>query len=197
MITYKKGSNQYQKKQKFSLLDGIVLTGIVLYAGALLTKGAIVKATDYATTDYLRTVDFATPSALTVFAEPKLIVEPTPVKPPKGIKQEIFEYLVEKFGDHAGDAIAIIRTCENGTFEPSRVSGVNKNGTIDVGVMQINVDANNTKEIEKLKDFRYNIDRGYMKWKQGDGGAHRNSFYLWTCGKVINQYTYVDRMNGK
>lgn len=112
-------------------------------------------------------------------------------------KQQILAYIVSKFGDSAADAITIIRKCENSTFDPTRMNKSNKNGTWDVGVMQINVDPENAAEVKKLQDYRYNIDRGYQKFLQGDGGKHRKTFYLWTCGHEIGQYTYVDRLKGK
>lgn len=111
-------------------------------------------------------------------------------------KQQIYAYLVEKFGDRADDAIVMIRNCENGTFDPRRVSPLNiqKSGrrSYDVGVMQINVDEHNAEELEKLKDYKYNIDQGYKKYK-----ASGNTFYHWTCGNHAGDYTYVDALKGK
>ena len=82
-------------------------------------------------------------------------------------KQQILAYLVEKFGDRSADAITMIRQCENSSFDPRRVSPLNiqQSGrrSYDVGVMQINADELDTKEIEKLKGWKYNIDRGYKK----------------------------------
>ena len=127
---------------------------------------------------------------------------PTPTRvPEKTTKQKILTYIVEKFGDKAPDAISIINLCENGTFDPHRLSGINthKDGrrTIDVGVFQMNVNVEDTAEIERLKDWKYNIDRAYEKFKMGDGKKYKNTFYLWTCGHVVGDYTYVDRLKGK
>lgn len=110
-------------------------------------------------------------------------------------KQQIMAYMIEKFGDNADDAITILNKCENSEFNPNAVNH-NANGTCDVGVMQINTKCD-SEEFEKLKDWKYNINRGYEKFKAGDGGKYRNTFYLWTCGYEVGDYTYYDRMQGK
>jgi hypothetical protein len=117
-------------------------------------------------------------------------IEPVPSVPQKSERTQIVDYLQEKFGDASVEAITIIRACENGTFDPKRVSPLNiqKSGrrSYDVGLMQINVDENNTAEQERLKDWKYNIDRGYAKYK-----ASGNKFTQWTCAKVIGQKNYL------
>lgn len=103
---------------------------------------------------------------------------------------QIINYIAQKFQKDADEAIAIVRTCENGTFDPYRVSGLNiqKSGrrSYDVGIFQINVDENNTEEIERLKDWKYNVDRAYSKYK-----ASKNTFYQWSCSHVVNQKNYA------
>lgn len=103
---------------------------------------------------------------------------------------QIVNYIAQKFQDHSDEAIAMIRTCENGTFDPKRVSGLNvqKSGrrSYDVGIFQINADESNTVEIDRLKDWRYNVDQAYKKYK-----AHNNTFYLWTCATKIGQKNYI------
>lgn len=107
-------------------------------------------------------------------------------------KQQIMAYLVQVFGDRADDAITMINTCENSSFSSQTINKGNNNGTWDVGVMQINVDPKNTEEVEKLKGYKYNIDRAYLKYK-----AHKNTFYLWSCGDRAGDYTYKMRLEGK
>lgn len=106
-------------------------------------------------------------------------------------KQQIMAYIVEKFGDRADDAITMINSCENNGLQPRRVSKLNiqKSGrrSYDVGVMQINVEESDTAEIERLKDWKYNIDKGYEKYK-----AKNNTFYLWSCGHIAGDKTYKD-----
>lgn len=123
-------------------------------------------------------------------------ITPTPAPEPKTEKEKIKAYLKEKFGDRYEDGLKMLETCENSTLDPRRVSALNiqKSGrrSYDVGVMQINVDENNKAEMERLKDYKYNIDRGYEKFK-----AKGNTFYAWTCGYVAGDRTYVDALNGK
>lgn len=108
-------------------------------------------------------------------------------------RERMVDYLQEVFGDASVEAITVIRACENGTFDPKRTSGLNiqKDGrrSYDVGLMQVNVDEGNTTEIERLKDYKYNIDEAYKKYKAG-----KNSFYYWTCGKVVGHKTYADNL---
>lgn len=197
MTIYAQGTNQHKTKVKNEWHVYALVTAITVFVvgSSIFAKPSMKDQT----TEYLKQFTFGKFAPLAVAAQPTLMEkkEAGTSAVPKGVKTEIYEYLIEKFGDHASDAIAIIRTCENSSFEPTRMSGLNKNGTVDVGVMQISVDANNKAEIELLKDYKYNIDRGYAKWLAGDGGKHKKSFYLWTCAKVINQYNYVDAMNGK
>lgn len=106
-------------------------------------------------------------------------------------KCKIMSYIIEKFGNDADKAIAMIKTCENGTFDPKRVSPLNiqKNGrrSYDVGIFQMNVDEKNTAEIERMKDWKYNIDQAYKKY-----AAKNNTFYYWTCGSKVGDRTYLD-----
>ena len=107
-------------------------------------------------------------------------------------KCKILSYLVEKFQGDADKAITMIRTCENSSFNPHAINKANRNKTWDVGIMMINVDPSNTDEVLKLQDYRYNIDRGYAKYK-----AHKNTFYLWTCGNRVGDYTYLNKLRGE
>ena len=106
-------------------------------------------------------------------------------------KCKILAYIVEKFQDDAANAITMIRKCENSTFDPKRVSPLNiqKSGrrSYDVGIFQNNVDEANRDEIERLKDWKYNIDVAYRKYK-----ASGNNFYQWSCAGVINQKSFKD-----
>lgn len=107
-------------------------------------------------------------------------------------KQQILAYLVEKFGNDSDKAIIMIGTCENSTFAADRKSGLNiqQSGrrSYDIGVMQINVDENDLDEQKKLTNWKYNIDRGYAKYK-----AAGNKFTAWTCATKIGQKNYLDK----
>jgi hypothetical protein len=153
--------------------------------------GWVIMNLDYS--QWIVKAEFADPRSDAQLVEIEKIVEvkvPVPVKCTTQ-KCEILAYLVEKFQGDADKAITMIRTCENSTFDPKRVSGLNiqKSGrrSYDVGVMQINVDELDTKEMEKLKDFKYNIDRGYKKYVSAG-----NTFYAWSCAGVINEKSYKD-----
>lgn len=109
--------------------------------------------------------------------------------------QQILAYIVEKFGDRADDAIAMINQCENSTFNTEAMNhNVQQSGrrSFDVGVFQMNVDEDNTAEIEKLKDWKYNIDRAYDKYH-----AKNNTFYFWTCGYTVKDRTYLNAIRGE
>lgn len=103
-------------------------------------------------------------------------------------KQQILAYLVKVFGDHSGDAIAMLNNCENHNFDQN-ATNVNRNGTTDYGVMQIN-SIHIPKCGEAIKsDYKANIDCGYKIWKESN-----NSFYQWSCAGEINQASYKESL---
>lgn len=108
------------------------------------------------------------------------------------VEEQIEARIHEVFGDRADDAIKMLKTCENKSFDPQVVSPLNDNGSVDVGLFQINTDPKNTDEVEKLKNWEYNIQRAYKKFE-----AKYRTFYYWTCGNVAGDYTYVDYLKGK
>lgn len=163
-------------------ISTVFLIGAGLYAGfRYFTESAIAAAPGYEPQVLIKQVE--------------VIKEVEVDRTFKTQKQQIMAYLVEVFGDDADDAITVLNKCENSSFNPEAVNH-NANGTCDVGVMQINV-ACEGEEFEKLKDWKYNIQRGYAKFKAGDGGKHKNSFYLWTCGYEVGHYTYLNRLRGE
>lgn len=106
-------------------------------------------------------------------------VEPTPA--PKSEKQQILEYIVEKFGDDAANAITLIRKCENSTFDQTRTNH-NRNGSIDYGVFQVN-DIHESRFGDDFKtDWKANIDAAYEIYKSAG-----YKFTPWACADVINQ----------
>lgn len=113
--------------------------------------------------------------------------EPTPAGTEK---QQIMHYIVEKFGERANDAIAMLSTCENHKLDPKAVNRGNTNGTCDVGVFQINTTCD-SPEYYKLMDWKYNIDRAYEKYS-----SKKNTFYYWTCAYVVKDYSYLDAIRG-
>lgn len=117
---------------------------------------------------------------------------PVPTLNPTTQKQEILKYIVEKFGDRAADAITMLNKCENHGLRTDTINKGNSNGTWDVGVFQINVDPKDTAEVEKLKDWKYNVDRAYQKFH-----SKNDTFYMWTCGDFVGDRTYVHALRGK
>lgn len=104
-------------------------------------------------------------------------------------KQQILAYIVEKFGDRSADAITIINKCENHAFKTDAMNhNVQQSGrrSWDIGIFQVNVDESNTEEIEKLKGWKYNVDRAYQKYH-----AAGDTFRPWTCAHVIGEKNYL------
>lgn len=121
---------------------------------------------------------------------PKVVYQtkevPVAVDVPNTEKAQILAYIVAKFGDHAADAITMIRKCENSQFNPKAVNW-NKNGTWDTGIMMIN--QVHGYSLEDMQDWKKNIDVAYEIFKADD-----NSFYSWSCAGVINQKSYKDSL---
>jgi hypothetical protein len=123
-----------------------------------------------------------------------LVVKEIEVEVPKqnaSDYENMMFYLIEKFGEDSDEAISIIRTCENKSFDPSLVSQLNiqKSGrrSYDVGLMQINVNETDLDELERLKDWKYNIDQGFKKYK-----ASGDTFYQWSCAGAIGQKSFAN-----
>lgn len=120
------------------------------------------------------------------------MAENTPQEATRATGDRVIDAIYENFGDRAEDAIRMLKECENKEFSTNVVSGKNGNGTVDVGLFQINIDPKNVEEVEKLKDYKYNIERALKKFK-----AKNNTFYYWTCGYVVGDYTYVDYLRSR
>lgn len=97
---------------------------------------------------------------------------------------EIREYLCPKMGQRDCDIFVAILKAENGTHECTRDNrGLNKNGSIDVGLAQINWNPkwNPPYTIEQLQDCKFNLDiaikkyeaRGFQPWYAYTKGAYK------------------------
>lgn len=86
----------------------------------------------------------------------------------------------------------MLKKCENSKLDPNIINKANRNGTWDVGLWQINVNPADTAEVERLKDPTYNTKIAWGKFN-----AHNKTFYLWTCGHVVGDYTYVHALKAK
>jgi len=97
-------------------------------------------------------------------------------------KQQIMDYIIEKFGNDANLAITMLTTCENGELN-TKAKNYNRNGTVDSGVFQINSIHDTPEEMENWRD---NVDMAYKIYHaQGD------LFTAWTCAGVIGQTNYL------
>ena len=116
--------------------------------------------------------------AIESLALPPVVVPPAE---PKTQKQEIMEYIIDKWGDDADKMITIIGTCENGTWDQSRVNH-NSNGSTDYGIAQVN-DLNGARDKQcKGLDYR-------NSWKDNLDCAHiiykSQGFKAWACSDRV------------
>jgi hypothetical protein len=136
-----------------------------------------------------------------VYGEPEEIVE-TPViveatkpknyVPPKVADEDrvymhepaLREYLCPKMGAKDCEIFIAVLKAENGTHECTRDNrGLNKNGSIDVGLAQINWNPkyNPPYTVEQLRDCKFNLDialqkykaRGFQPWYAYTKGAYK------------------------
>jgi hypothetical protein len=93
---------------------------------------------------------------------------------------EIRAYVCPKLGDRCNTFIAIL-AAENGTHECTRDNrGLNRNGSIDIGLAQINWSPRSPYSFEQLQDCKFNLDialqkvaaRGFQPWSAYNKGAY-------------------------
>lgn len=101
----------------------------------------------------------------------------------KSEHDQIVAYITEVFGKDTPKAMKVL-SCENESLNPRAVNK-NRNGSIDRGVFQIN-----SVHGRGDKDF---------SWKENIDFAHElyvskgNTFYDWTCGRVVKEKTYLSK----
>lgn len=97
------------------------------------------------------------------------------IEKPLTEKEQIINYVFDRFGKDAEDALAVFK-CESGLR--ANAIGHNTNGSTDYGVAQINsihqVNGN------YLLDYRTNIDIAYQIFSE-------QSWRPWTCSRVLNK----------
>lgn len=113
------------------------------------------------------------------------------VLPPKTVgdarvymhEPEIRAYICPKMGEKDCNIFVAILKAENGTHECTRDNrGLNRNGTVDIGLAQINWKPGNPwHTFEQLQDCKYNLDvalemysrRGFQPWYAYTKGAYK------------------------
>ena len=94
---------------------------------------------------------------------------------PKTEREQIINYIIERFGDQADNAMKVL-SCENHSLNP-KARGMNTNGTSDVGIFQIN-GVHGVPETY-LKDWHTNIDIAYQIYKA-------SGWQAWACVTVYH-----------
>ncbi len=111
-------------------------------------------------------------------------LSPTPIVVNEDVKREI----IEVFGEYSDKAFLLLQgggkgTCvENTNLDPKAVN-LNKDGSKDLGVFQLNDNWHGFKKTVNneryLLDSSINIRMAYRLFKESG-----DSFKLWTCGKA-------------
>jgi hypothetical protein len=79
---------------------------------------------------------------------------------------EIRAYICPKLGENCNTFIAILKA-ENGTHECTRDNrGLNRNGSIDIGLTQINWSPSSPYTFEQLQDCKFNLNIALMKYEK-------------------------------
>ena len=148
-------------------------------------------------------IGWATTSSVTYLLEAPIVPEVSaaheiieaPVVTLYDRSDPVIDYIYEKFGEDAERGITMLKTCENSTLNPFAVNW-NGNGTVDIGLWQHNLNPEDKEEWARLEDPYYSTDLAWEKFVGAGYHYHTNSFYLWTCGYIVNDYTYLDYIRG-
>lgn len=106
---------------------------------------------------------------------------------PEEVETDVEKYICNKWGNtHCLTAIAIFKA-ESGLKEDAwnaNGGGSSLNGTLDVGIAQVNYETHRNKNecsLDKLTNAKSNIDCAYIIWDEQDGtrGNDRGSFAPW------------------
>ncbi|MBI3952651.1 MAG: hypothetical protein HY336_01705 [Candidatus Doudnabacteria bacterium] len=126
-----------------------------------------------------------------IIVESEVITAEPPIDPDLRIvgdkvymdEPQIRAYVCPKLGNKCNIFVAILKA-ENGTHECTRDNkGLNKNGSIDVGLAQINWNSryNPPYSIDQLRDCKFNLDialkkveaRGFQPWVAYNKGLYK------------------------
>lgn len=128
-----------------------------------------------------------TPESVLLVNEPEELIPSTVGEksqaPLESEKQQIINYIVEVFGEHAPDAFNVLY-CENRNLNPYATNH-NSNGTIDRGIFQLN---SAYWGGEENFDWKTNIDKAYMIFERAG-----KTWKPWTCSHRIGQKNYLNQ----
>lgn len=134
--------------------------------------------------------DAPAPTA-TPFPSPVPTATPSPATDGWSSKyQTVWESALNQKGITDKSVIKLIVQSENGKEDPQHIND-NGNGTVDVGLGQINVSKGDTEEIERLKNPEYNIQKATDIWNSRlknleDPVLALASYNLGAGGAVLN-----------
>lgn len=183
-------------KQRMTATDRLIVLGLAAFTiscGWYIDSNSIDIAQASNKTEIAPIIDsqIVEKGQVTVLGEvpaPIIYLAATPEpKPEPSDKQEIYLYIIEKFGDDGANAITMIRKCENSTFDQTRTNH-NRNGTIDYGIFQVNSIHAARYGSEFMTDWKANVDTAYEIYK-----AAGKKFTPWTCSYEIGQKNYLSK----
>ena len=97
-------------------------------------------------------------------------------------------YVCSKLGSNCKTFIAILKA-ENGTHECTRDNkGLNRNGSIDVGLAQINWNKNSPYTIDQLRDCKFNLDIALQKYE----ARGFSPWVAYTTGRYKKHLKYIN-----
>jgi len=164
LIVSRLGSNQYKTKYRFTHKNKAIIAASILFFYIL--TSAVYAINEFFSTHELIfqnivSIDFQSPIRVVerVKPSPEIIqVFPnTPLTPTQ-------QYICDKFGPACKMALAVAKA-ENGTWQCDRF-GINKNGTADFGLFQINsIHLKKGYSLAELIDCKKNVDIAYELFK--------------------------------
>jgi hypothetical protein len=125
----------------------------------------------------------------TIIAQAKASTTNTGIQRVFWSEAQIAEYACPKFGKECKTFLAILKA-ENGTHECTRNNrGLNRNGSVDWGLAQINDRATPGYTAEQLMDCKINLDIAYQKY------AARGNFTAWSAYKSGAYKKHLSKIN--
>ena len=132
----------------------------------------------------------------------KIVPTPTPTTQPSVLTPTTFQFqdAINQAAQQTGlnlNQFHLLRSGENMAEKPDAIH-YNSNGTIDVGLFQINVDPRNKAEVERLKNPTYNATRVAQIYTQrmrilGDPVLALASYNLGAGGAILRPIDALER----